>query len=159
MAQNRTIGRDGTMPWQLPADLQRFRRLTMGQTLLMGRKTYQSIGRQLPGRETIVVSRNRTFSAPGCQVVGSLAEGIAVARSAQLFICGGEEIYRQALPQVERIYLTELLREVEGDTFLPELPPDQFQPLHSENYLDNGQPCRFTILQRLETALAPEKES
>ncbi len=148
MAQNRTIGRNGELPWHLPGDLQRFKQLTMGQTLLMGRKTYQSIGRPLPGRQTIVLSRDRNFSAAGCTLVPSLEEGIAATDTQQLFICGGEDIYRQAMPLVERIYLTELLVEMAGDTYLPELPVGQFQVAQSEELYDAGQLCRFTVLQR-----------
>ena len=149
MAQNRTIGSNGELPWQLPADLKRFKQLTMGQTLLMGRKTYQSIGRSLPGRETIVLSRDPQFYATGCTVVASLEEGIATAQTEQLFICGGGEIYRQALPLVEKIYLTELLTDVAGDTFLPELPGEEFDTLHSEELLDAGQLCRYSVFKRV----------
>ena len=149
MAQNRTIGCAGSMPWDLPADLQRFKQMTMGQALLMGRKTYQSIGRPLPGRQTIVVSRNPSFRAEGCQVVPSLEAGIAVAQTEQLFICGGGEIYRLALPLVEEIYLTELLLDVEGDTVFPEIPTEQFEVTQTEELLDNNLPCRFTILRRV----------
>ncbi|WP_303722520.1 dihydrofolate reductase [Malonomonas rubra] len=161
MAQNRVIGRDGKLPWQLPGDLQRFKYVTMGQTLLMGRKTYQSIGRPLPGRKTIILSRNPAFSAPACLIVNSLAAGLAAAQTERLFICGGEAIYNQALPLAEKIYLTELLHEVAGDTFFPELPACQFQEIYSEEYSDDGQPCRFNILQRVGAAKAeqitPEK--
>ena len=145
MAKNRTIGLAGGIPWQLPGDLQRFKQLTMGQTLLMGRRTYQSIGHPLPGRQTLVLSRDPGFSASGCTVVSSLAEGIAAAQTEQLFICGGAELYRQALPLVEKIYLTELLQEVVGDSFFPELPVGQFRQVHSEELLDAGQLCRFSI--------------
>lgn len=148
MAKNRTIGLNGEIPWQLPADLQRFKQLTMGQTLLMGRKTYQSIGRPLPGRTTIILSRDPSFSAADCTVVASLEEGIAAAQTEQLFICGGGEIYRQALPLVEEIYLTELLLDVAGDSFFPELPTGQFETIHSEELLDSGFSCRFSRLRR-----------
>lgn len=147
MAQNRTIGAAGKLPWHLPADLQRFRQLTMGQTLLMGRKTYQSIGRPLPGRETIILSRDPAFQVAGCTVVASLAAGIAAARSEQLFICGGGEIYRQALPLVEKIYLTELRREVAGDTFFPELPAGRFQAVHTEKLTDADQLVSFSVFE------------
>ncbi len=148
MSQNRVIGKDGQLPWQMPEDLQRFKRLTLGQTLLMGRKTYQSIGHPLPGRQTIVLSRNAEFCAAGCTVVASLDEGLASTQTDELFICGGGEIYRQALPLTEKIYLTELLREVEGDTFFPALAAESFCTLHREELLDAGQACRFSILQR-----------
>lgn len=148
MAKNRSIGLEGKLPWQLPDDLQRFKQITLGQTLLMGRKTYQSIGRPLPGRATLVLSRDPEFRAAGCTVVASLAEGIAAAQSEQLFICGGEEVYRQAMPLVEKIYLTELLVDVPGDRFFPQLPAGQFEVVQSNEQHDAGQPCRFTLLQR-----------
>lgn len=149
MAQNRCIGRNGKLPWQLPADLQRFKQITMGQTLLMGRKTYQSIGRPLPGRETIILSRNPFFVAAGCKVVSSLEEALAQAQTEQLFVCGGAEIYRQTLSLADKIFLTELLVDVAGDAFFPPLPRGQFNSIHSEELLDAGQPCRFSILQKI----------
>lgn len=155
MAKNRTIGLAGEIPWHLPTDLQRFKQLTMGQTLLMGRKTYQSIGRPLSGRRTLVLSRDPSFSAPGCTLVASLEEGIAAVQTEQLFICGGGEIYRQALPLVEKIYLTELLADVAGDTFFPELSSGEFKTLHSEESLDAGQLCRFSIFQRCHRSFCP----
>lgn len=148
MSSNRVIGRNGCLPWRLPADLQRFKRLTMGQSVLMGRRTYQAIGRPLPGRQIIVLSCNPEFQADGCRVAADLNSGITAARSDELFICGGGEVYRQALPLAEKIYLTELLRQVEGDTCFPELPPGEFCLSHSEELMDGGEPCRFSILQR-----------
>lgn len=148
MAKNRVIGRDGHLPWHLPEDLRRFKRLTMGQTLLMGRKTYLSIDRPLPGRQTIILSRDPDFTAEGCVVVASLEAGIAAVRTEQVFVCGGAAIYQQALPLVEKIYLTELLQDVAGDTFFPQLPEGQFQTLSVENLVDAGHNCRFSILQR-----------
>jgi dihydrofolate reductase len=148
MSSNRVIGAAGRLPWHLPADLQRFKQLTMGQTLLMGRKTFESIGRPLPGRQTIVVSHNPEFHADGCQIVTTLQSGITAVRSNELFICGGGEIYRQTLPLVEIIYLTEVLREFSGDSFFPEIPARQFQSSHSEEMLDGGERCRFSILHR-----------
>lgn len=148
MSQNRVIGADGQLPWQLPGDLQRFNRLTMGQTLLMGRKTYISVGRPLPGRQTIVLSRNPDYQVAGCQVCSNLQAGLAAVQTDELFVCGGSELYRQALPLVEKIYLTELLREVAGDTFFPQFPVEQFRVLHQEELIDAGEVCRFSILQR-----------
>jgi len=128
MARNRVIGRAGTIPWDLPADRRRFRELTMGHSLIMGRKTFESIGRPLPGRETIVVTRQAGYRAAGCLVAHSLAEALAQARgSDEVFVCGGGELYREALPLAGRLYLTLLAAEVEGDTFFPELPAEQFR--------------------------------
>lgn len=148
MSKNRVIGADGQIPWHLPQDLQRFKQLTMGQSLLMGRKTYQSIGRPLPGRQTIILSRNPALQVAGCTLVSDLKAGIAAAQSSELFICGGGEIYRQALPLVEKIYLTELQREVSGDTFFPELASHRFRTLHTE-MLSDQELWRFSILQRI----------
>lgn len=128
MARNRSIGCAGKLPWHLPADLQWFKRQTMGHTLLMGRRTFEAINRPLPGRRTIVVSRNLAYQAPGCLVAPDIPSAIAAAKPAeQLFICGGGEIYRQTLDLAERIYLTELDIEVTGDTFFPEFAAEQFE--------------------------------
>jgi dihydrofolate reductase len=148
ISKNRVIGAAGQLPWRLPGDLQRFKRLTMGQTLLMGRKTYQSIGRPLPGRKTIVLSRDPDFRAADCTVAADLPSGLAAADGAELFICGGGEIYRQTLPLVERIYLTELQREVAGDTFFPEIPTDQFQVISRLQGIAGDEAYCFSILQR-----------
>lgn len=147
MAANRVIGKDGQLPWHLPEDLARFKQITMGHTLIMGRKTFQSIGRALPGRDTIVLSRQRSFHAPGCQKASGLDDALQLASGAEeVFICGGEELYRQALPQVERIYLTVLDRDVEGDTFFPDIP-DNFCSIREEQVTE-GEPFHFSILER-----------
>lgn len=148
MAKNRVIGNKNQLPWHLPSDLQRFKRLTMGQTLLMGRQTFESIGQPLPGRRTIVLSRDPEYLAVGCDVSSDIESGLLLADSAtELFICGGAEIYRQAFPLVKRIYLTELEDEIEGDVFFPELPPREFQLIHTEQCTDTMN-YRFSILQR-----------
>ncbi|OQY15987.1 MAG: hypothetical protein B6I36_11185 [Desulfobacteraceae bacterium 4572_35.1] len=150
MARNRVIGNNGQLPWQLPTDLQRFKRLTMGHTLLMGRLTFESIGSPLPGRRTIVVSSNPEYRVAGCDVVGSIEAGIELAGAVEeLFICGGEDIYRQALPLVERIYLTELDVEIAGDVCFPLWSDDGFELLHSERCRDEID-YSFSILQRVE---------
>ncbi len=151
MAKNRTIGCQGKLPWHLPEDLQHFKRETMGHTLLMGRKTYQSIGRPLPGRSSFIVSRNPQFVAPDCQVFGVLAAALAAAEAAgetELFICGGEELYRQTLPLCHRIYLTELAEEVAGDRYFPVIPTGQFRQVRQPAGAD-GQGYRFSLLERL----------
>lgn len=121
MASNRCIGRDNTLPWRLPADLQRFKRLTMGHTLIMGRKTYESIGRPLPGRTTLVVTHQPDWRAEGVRVAHSLEQALEQARGDEVFIAGGAQLYAQALPQVRRLQLTLLERPYEGDTFFPPL--------------------------------------
>jgi len=124
LARNRVIGRDNKMPWHLPADLKHFKTVTMGSPVIMGRKTYESIlaslGRPLPGRASIIVSRNAGFSAPGCTVVTSLADAVAACADVpEAFVVGGGEIYRQALPFAHKLYLTEIDAGFDGDARFP----------------------------------------
>ena len=148
MAENRVIGRDGQLPWRLPGDLQRFKRLTMGATLLMGRQTFESIGRALPGRRTIVLSRRPALQAEGCEVAGSIPESLRLAEPAdELFICGGSEVFRQTITRADRIYLTQIEGEFEGDRYFPELPAGVFQTLFSKRYTEELN-YTFSLLQR-----------
>ncbi|HEX2154338.1 MAG TPA: dihydrofolate reductase [Acidimicrobiia bacterium] len=121
VARNGVIGRDGNLPWHLPEDLRRFKEMTMGGVLVMGRKTYESIGRPLPGRTTVVVTRRPDWSADGVEVAASLEE--ALDRPGELFVVGGAEIYRQALELADALEITEVDAEPEGDTYFPEIPP------------------------------------
>jgi len=118
MSENRVIGQDNHIPWHLPEDFKSFKQLTMGHVLVMGRKTFQSIGRPLPGRETIVLSRAQ-FSHPGVRTVSNIAQIDLSQESREVFICGGAEIYALALPFCSDLYLTLVKRTVEGDTFFP----------------------------------------
>jgi dihydrofolate reductase len=115
LSDNNVIGRDNALPWHLSADLKRFKALTMGHTIVMGRKTFQSIGRVLPGRRTIVVTRG-DFHADGVDVVHTLQEALVD----DAFICGGAEVYAAALPRAQRMYLTRVHADVDGDAFFPE---------------------------------------
>lgn len=119
MALNRVIGADGRIPWHLPEDLRWFKEITMGGVLLMGRVTYESIARPLPGRTTVVLSRNRDLSIPGVRVIHGLEALGDVAEGRQIFVVGGAEIYRIAMPYCRDLYLTEVKREVEGDRRFP----------------------------------------
>ncbi len=119
MALNRVIGRDGGLPWKLKGELAFFKRTTMGHVVVMGRRTYESIGRPLPGRENVVVSRS-VDEIDGVTVVGSPEEVVEADGGRTTFVIGGAEIYRALLPRCEEVLLTVVLREVEGDTFLPE---------------------------------------
>ena len=122
VADNGVIGRDGQLPWRLSADLQRFRQLTMGHALLMGRKTYQSIGRPLPGRRSIVISRNPDFVADGCQVVDCWDTAVAAVPAGQRgFAIGGRAIFALALPDATRMFWTRVHQRVDGDVFFPEV--------------------------------------
>lgn len=127
-AENGVIGRQGQLPWHLPLDLKHFKLLTLGHPVLMGRRTWESIGRPLPGRANIVVTRQPDWVAPGCEVTHSLAEAVALAatRPGGELVCviGGSEIYQAALPAVDVVYLTEVHHTVpDGDAFFPALPP------------------------------------
>lgn len=118
MAKNRTIGINNTLPWRIPEDLKHFKKLTMGHHLIMGRKTFESIGKALPGRTSVVVSRDRKLKIDGCLVAHSLQEAIAAcATDSQIFVVGGADIYAQALSLADTLYITEIQREVNGDTW------------------------------------------
>jgi dihydrofolate reductase len=122
VAENQVIGYNNQLLWRLKEDLQRFKGLTMGHHIIMGRKTYESVGRPLPGRTNVIITRNKDFKADGCLMVGSLDEAIKVANSdSEVFIIGGGEIYNQSLPIADKIYLTRVHASFPGDTFFPEL--------------------------------------
>ncbi|MFD1731682.1 dihydrofolate reductase [Deinococcus malanensis] len=123
MTKNRVIGKDGGMPWHLPADLAHFRRLSVGKPNIMGRKVYDSLGQALPGRDNIVLTRNPGFLAPGCSVVHTPQEALKAAGDApEIAILGGEEIYRLYLQKLTRVEQTVIHAVLDGDTFFPELP-------------------------------------
>jgi dihydrofolate reductase len=123
---NLVIGRDGRMPWHLPQDLAHFKATTMGHTMVMGRKTYDAIGRALPGRRTVVITRQQDWHAPGVEVAHSLAEALSLAGPTEVFIIGGSEVYRQAMPFADQMMLTEIEQSPDGDAFFPSFEPDQW---------------------------------
>ena len=139
MARNRVIGRANAMPWHLPSELQFFKKITLGKPIIMGRKTHQSIGRALPGRTNIIISRNLDFQATkDCLVVASLQQALITARSndptTEVMLIGGAEIYRQALPLADRIYLTQVEADIEGDTFFPTLVESEWREIWRESF-------------------------
>lgn len=137
VAENGVIGRGNDLPWRLSADLRRFKRLTMGHAVIMGRKTWESIGRPLPGRRMIVVTRQPNFQADGCELAASLpaACGLASAGATnEAFIIGGAEIYRQALPLASRLYLTRVHATIAGDKFFPDYAASDWQLASSESF-------------------------
>lgn len=150
LARNRAIGFDNRMPWHLPEDLKRFRQLTTGHRVIMGRKTFDSIGRPLPGRTNIIISRSNTFNAPGCTVVHSVDEALAAADPAGVisFVIGGAEIYRQALGWASRMFLTEIDAEFEGDTFFPPIDKREWNEVRRErrNY-DATRPIAYDFVE------------
>jgi dihydrofolate reductase len=134
MTRKGVIGRDNQLPWHLPNDLKHFKALTLGKPILMGRRTFEAIGRPLPGRTNLVLTGNTGFSVPGVQVVGSIDEALnAVAGSPELAIIGGATVYRQTLPIVQRIYVTWVEAEVEGDTRFPPLDSVQWRPISRQD--------------------------
>jgi dihydrofolate reductase len=129
MDENRAIGKDNHLPWRLSSDLKRFRELTMGHHILVGRKTFESIGKPLPGRQTIVVTRNESFRPESCLIAHSVESGIGLAQErgeSELFICGGADIYAQSLWLADRMYLTLVHTVVDADTFFPEWVSDDW---------------------------------
>ena len=124
VARNRAIGKDNQLLWHLPEDMRHFRETTRGKPVIMGRKTWESLPdvfRPLPGRRNIVISRNPAYDAPGATLAGSLEEAVRLAQDdAEVFVIGGAEIYRQALPLAQRLYLTEVARDFDADAFFPE---------------------------------------
>jgi dihydrofolate reductase len=135
MARNRVIGVNNTLPWHLPADLKHFKALTMGHHIVMGRKTYESIGKPLPGRTSVVVTRNPDYSAPGVIVANSLQAAIAACGDdEEIFVIGGAELYLQAIALANRIYLTEIDADIRGDAFFPEFKPDAWLEVSRETH-------------------------
>ena len=133
VAANGTIGQGDRMPWHLPEDLRRFKALTLGHPVIMGRRTWESIGRALPGRDNIVVTRSERFAAPGCRIAHSLDDALAAAGGADaVFVIGGAELFRASLPVAERLLLTEIRREYPGDTFFPEFDRAEFREASRE---------------------------
>ncbi len=131
-ARNGVIGRDNRLPFRVPEDVRHFKDTTMGHAIVMGRRTFDSIGKPLPGRHNIVITRSSHWSHPGCERAGSLAEAIALPRAHaphdEIFVIGGAAIYREALPIADRVIATEVDVEVPGDTCFPELDPHEWQP-------------------------------
>lgn len=152
VSTNNVIGAGGDLPWRLSDDLKRFKAATMGKPIVMGRKTYESIGRPLPGRQNIVITRQSGFTAEGCDVVQSTAEAVEAAEGAdEIMVIGGSQIYAAFLPLAERIYLTRVHTEVEGDVFFPPLKKDEWRESASENYNAdalNDYACTVTTLSR-----------
>ncbi len=157
-AENGTIGKDNKMPWHLPEDLKYFKRVTMGKPVVMGRKTFESIGKPLPGRSNIVVTRNPAYQAAGVDVLHDMnsveahCEDLAVFEDfSEVMIIGGAELYRQVLPEADRIYLTRIHAEIEGDAAFPELDSKNWKLISEEHHQadgDNPYDYSFCVLER-----------
>ena len=148
MGKNRAIGLDGRMPWHLPAELQHFKKTTMSKTIVMGRKTWQAIGRPLPGRQNIVVSRNPGFHAEGADLAASVDDAVAMSESDEVMIIGGGQLYALALPSATRMVLTLIDIEPEADTWFPEWDDSEWSQVSEEHYpVDDGNELAYRIVE------------
>ena len=150
MASNRVIGDKGDIPWQVPGEQKMFKKITLGHTVIMGRKTYESLNRPLPDRTNIVVTRQTDYQAPGCTVVHDLAAAIAACGpdEQEAFICGGGQLYHESLEMADKIYLTVIPREIPGDTYFPEIAETDFAITTSED-IDGIEPYHFYVYERV----------
>jgi len=149
MSTNRVIGKNGTIPWDLPADRERFRLTTIGHPVIMGRRTFESIGHPLVGRRTIVVTRQAAYAADGCCIAHSLQDALQqCSGEGEVFICGGEELYRQGLLLASRLYITQVELILEGDTRFPEFSHADFREVIRDP-LPGSPAALFTVWQRI----------
>ncbi len=151
MASNRVIGNKGDIPWKIPGEQKMFKEITLGHTVIMGRKTYETLGKPLPGRTNIVVTRQTAYQAPDCLIAHDLAVAIQVCTQDEneAFICGGGQLYHAALPMADRIYLTVIPKEIPGDTYFPEISEAEFEMIKSE-LIDGVEPYSFYIYERIQ---------
>jgi dihydrofolate reductase len=148
MGKNRAIGLAGRMPWHLPAELQHFKQVTMSKTIVMGRKTWQAIGRPLPGRQNIVISRNSDFQADGVEVSGSLTDAIELAKSDEVMVIGGGQLYALALPLARRMVLTLIDIEPEADTWFPEWDELEWSQISEKHFpIDDNNKLAYKIIE------------
>lgn len=156
MDRNRVIGRENKLPWHLPADLRWFKKNTAGKTVVMGRKTFESIGRPLPGRTNIVLSRDKNYLAGGCIVVHTIEEAIDVVDDEEeIMIIGGAQLFRQLISQAHRLYLTRIDAEFDGDSYFPSLESDEWRVVWREEIAKSeGNPygLQFIIVERVHPA-------
>jgi dihydrofolate reductase len=149
LARGGVIGVRNALPWRLPTDLRRFKQLTMGHAVIMGRKTYDSIGRPLPGRRIIVVTRQRDWTAAGVTVAHSVDEALALAGEGEVFIAGGAELYAQMIDRADRLYLTLIDADFEGDAHFPTVSPDEWRIIEEQPGEPGEIPHRFVTYERL----------
>lgn len=135
MAQNRAIGKNNQLLWHLPADLKHFKQLTIGHTIIMGRKTFDSIAKPLPNRRNIIITRQKSLEIPGAEIANSLEQALELCKKdEEIFIIGGAQIYEQALPLTSKIYLTTVKQDFEADAFFPYISPNNWNELDCETY-------------------------
>ena len=152
MDGNRLIGKDNQLPWYLPADLAFFKKLTTGNTILMGRKTFDSIGRPLPSRRNIIITRNTNIEITGCEVVNSIEEALSLAQGeTEVMVIGGAKLYQQILPIADRLYITQIESEFDGDTYFPSYNEAEWFQISLDSREpdeDNHHKCHFITLDR-----------
>ena len=150
VARDGTIGTKNSIPWHIPGEQKYFRRVTTGHPIIMGRKTHESIGRRLPGRRNIVVTRDPDYRAEGCEVFTSLEAALAACRDAgEVFVIGGGELYRESLPRAGRLYLTEIHADFAGDTRFPEYDRTRWKAISRERHQsDHGWAYEYAVYQR-----------
>lgn len=148
MGTNRVIGINNQLPWHLPADLKHFKQITMAKPIIMGRKTFESIGKPLPGRLNIIVTHNKGFQAPGCQVVHSLDEALALSKEHdEVMIIGGAQIFAEALPKANKLYLTIIEHDFPGESFFPEWNNQEWKQVSKQNFsADEQNPFSFYFI-------------
>lgn len=149
-AKNRVIGINNTLPWHLPEDLKRFKALTTGHHIIMGRKTYESLGRLLPNRVTVIVTRNKSYQVPGALVANSLQDAIKLCKNDdEVFIIGGAELYKEGLKIAQQLYITEVDLQVQGDAFFPAFEPKDWQETAREKHVsEKGFAFSYLVLKR-----------
>lgn len=146
-AQNNAIGGNNDLLWRIPEDLKRFKALTMGKMCIMGRKTFESIGKALPGRRFVIISRDLSYSVADCTIVSSLEQALALGKTeSEVMIIGGGEIYRQSLPFTDKVYLTRVLSDFEGDTFFPELPANEWRETAKSELLETATGLKYQFI-------------
>ena len=152
MDKNRVIGKDGNLPWHISSDLKNFKKITMGKPILMGRKTHESIGEVLPGRENIILTKKRNYFVEGCIVKNDLDEVLSnFKKVSELIVMGGATLYEQTLDKAEKLYITEVRACIEGDIFFPEYDPDQWVEISRNSFEadeNNEYDYSFTVLER-----------
>jgi dihydrofolate reductase len=159
MGRDRSIGLDGKLPWHLPGELRHFKQVTMGKPIVMGRKTWQSIGRALPGRQNIVISRTASLNAEGCQVAATLVQAVGMAQGSEVMIIGGGQVYAEAMPYADRMLLTLVECEPEADTWFPAWRASEWREVSSRSQrADDSNAYGYRVVEWVRRAAAGETD-
>jgi dihydrofolate reductase len=149
ISKNNAIGKDNTLLWNIPEDLKHFKEITSGHTIIMGRKTFESIGRPLPNRRNIVITRDDSYAHNGIEIANSLIKALDVCKyEDEVFVIGGGEIYKQALPFADKLYVTHVEKEYTGDAFFPEISKEEWVEISKEEHSENDPPYRFSTYEK-----------